>query len=92
MADEEWYESVGFEVTLWMIFVIIPCFLPAITMFGKSSGYFRRLSMAFYFYMWIYIIALVLMKSLTQLYVLESMETVFKVGECMDVSRVRFKS
>ena len=82
MADEDvWYESVAFEVILWIIFMVWPCFTPVALMFGSRTTYFRRLSMACYVYMWIYITALILMTTVTQVEdVLEGIDLVFKIG------------
>ena len=82
MADEdEWYESVEFEIALWAIFMIIPIFTPVAVMFFKfETGYFRRLSMVCYVYMWIYIIALVVWSLSPLGDVLENIELVFKIG------------
>ena len=83
MADEdEWYESVGFETALWIIFLVWPPFLPVAVAFCKwETGYLRRLSLACYVLMWIYIVGLIILASFTQFeYVLEDIEIVFKIG------------
>ena len=85
MADgEEWYESVGFEVVLWFVFVVLPAFSGAVTfgavIFGKTKQYWRKFSMFCNVYMWIYITALVVW-SLTELGdVLDKFELFFEIG------------
>ena len=82
MADgEEWYESVGFEVVLWFIFVVLPAvfFLICLGMYIKYENA-RISSMVCNVYMWIFITALVVW-SLTELGdVLDKFELGLEIG------------